>query len=75
MQTSGPRGAAVFAQRIATVDQLARGRIILGLGTGEAMTYLMAAMASGDPNAISTSFNTAKPDMPLSQILNIEKNL
>jgi hypothetical protein len=46
------------------------------MSSGEAMTYLMAAMASGNPNAIDTSniLNTNKPDMPLSQILNIEKN-
>jgi hypothetical protein len=33
-------------------------------------------MASGNPNAIDSTniLNTAKPDMPLSQILNIEKN-
>jgi S-methylmethionine-dependent homocysteine/selenocysteine methylase len=43
------------------------------MSTGEAMTYLEAAMASGNPNAISTS-TTAKPDMPLNQILAIEKN-
>ncbi|MBI3928182.1 MAG: LLM class flavin-dependent oxidoreductase [Armatimonadetes bacterium] len=28
---------AVFAQRLATLDQLSRGRIVLALGTGEAM--------------------------------------
>jgi hypothetical protein len=45
------------------------------MSTGEAMTYLMAAMGGGNPNAIdSTKILTAKPDMPLSQILNIEKN-
>ena len=46
------------------------------MSSGEAMTYLMAAMASGNPNAIDSTniLNTAKPDMPLSQILNIEKN-
>jgi hypothetical protein len=46
------------------------------MSSGEAMTYLMAEMASGNPNAIDSSniLNTAKPDMPLSQILNIEKN-
>ena len=45
------------------------------MSTGEAMTYLMAAMGGGNPNAIdSTNILTAKPDMPLSQILNIEKH-
>ncbi len=46
------------------------------VSSGEAMTYLMAAMASGNPNAIDSGniLNTAKPDMPLSQILAIEKN-
>lgn len=45
------------------------------MSTGEAMTYLMADMASGNPNAIdSTKILTAKPDMPLNQILAIEKN-
>lgn len=28
---------AVFAQRLATIDQLSKGRVILGLGSGEAM--------------------------------------
>jgi filamentous hemagglutinin family protein len=45
------------------------------MSTGEAMTYLMAAMASGNPQQMTTGTSTAKPDMPLSQILNIEKNL
>ena len=45
------------------------------MSSGQAMTYLMAAMGGGNPNAIdSTNILTAKPDMPLSQILNIEKN-
>jgi hypothetical protein len=45
------------------------------MSTGEAMTYLMAAMGGGNPTAIdSTKILTAKPDMPLSQILNIEKH-
>jgi hypothetical protein len=44
------------------------------MSTGEAMTYLMAAMSTGDPQALSTSFKANKPDMPLSQILAIEKN-
>ena len=42
---------------------------------GKAMTYMMAMTAGGNPNAIDTSFSTAKPDMPLNQILNITKNL
>ncbi len=38
---------------------------------GKATTYMMAMTAGGNPNAIDTSFSTAKPDMPLNQILNI----
>jgi hypothetical protein len=47
------------------------------MSTGEAMTYLMAAMAGGNTTTMDSTaiVNTAKPDMPLSQILNIEKNL
>ena len=46
------------------------------MSSGKAMTYLMAEMAGGNPNAIDSSniLKTTKPDMPLSQILNIEKN-
>lgn len=43
------------------------------MSTGEAMTYLEAAMAGGNPSAIDTSFKALKPDMPLSQIVNITK--
>jgi len=43
--------------------------------TGEAMTYLEALMAGGNPDAIDTSFKAVKPDMPLNQIVNITKNL
>jgi len=44
------------------------------MSSGEAMTYLEAAMAGGNPNAMTVG-GGAKPDMPLSQILNIEKQL
>jgi hypothetical protein len=46
------------------------------MSSGQAMTYLMAEMAGGNPNKIDSTniLTNAKPDMPLSQILAIEKN-